>query len=60
VVFTTFTPMKEKYLKPKFENVKVRSEILDKVRQNKIETRVPIIVFVETAIEKALSKTKKQ
>jgi hypothetical protein len=52
--------MKEKYLKPKFENVKVRSEILDKVRQNKIETRVPIIVFVETAIEKALSKTKKQ
>ena len=55
--------MKEKYLKPKFENVKVRSEVLDRVRQNKIDTRVPIIVFVETAIEEKLiksSKTKKQ
>lgn len=50
--------MKEKYLKPKFENVKVRSAVLDRVRKHKDDTRVPIIVFVETAIEEKLSKTK--
>ena len=51
--------MKEKYLKPKFENVKVRSAVLDRVRQHKEDTRVPIIVFVETAIEEKLSKVPK-
>ena len=59
----TFVSMKEKYIKPKFENIKVRSAILDKVRKHKEETRVPIIVFVETAIENALKdkpKNKKQ
>ena len=54
----TFVSMKEKYQKPKFENVKVRRDVLNKVRQHKEDTRMPIIAFVETAIEEKLSKTK--
>lgn len=43
-----------------FENVRLPSEVVDKVRKNKEKTGVTIIKFVEMAIEEKLEAENKK
>ena len=49
--------MSEKFYK--WENVKVRKHILNKIRSHKKKTKLPIIAFVEAAILDKLEKENK-
>jgi len=40
----------------KYATVKISRSSLDKVKENKDKTRVPILVFIETAIDEKLSR----
>lgn len=42
-----------------YESVKIKTEIVDKVRKNKVKTGVPVATFFEMAAEKELSKKSK-
>jgi len=43
-----------------YESVKIKTEIVDKVRKNKVKTGVPVATFFEQAAEEKLkSKTSK-
>ena len=41
------------------ESIKLKTKVVDKVRDNKVKTGVPITRFIEDAINEKLSKKKK-
>ena len=46
--------------KVEFESVKINRKIVDKVRENKKKTRIPISAFFEEAANEKLEKEKKK
>lgn len=45
-------------IKKEFESVKLSKDLVNKVRDNKVKTGVPIAVFIESAVDDKLSLVK--
>lgn len=52
-------PIQKKQKRPKWENIKMRAEIVERLRENKAKNDTPIIKFVERAVLEKLEKEKK-
>lgn len=52
--------MSNEKITKELESVKLDSYWIDKVRENKVKTRVPIAAFIEEAIKEKLEKEDKK
>lgn len=53
-IYSYFYHMAKK--KPKLESVKINSKSVDRVRENKKKTRIPIAAFIEEAIDEKFKR----